>query len=476
VGHGLSCSSCFWALIACSALALCGCGQNKEQQTEAWESQKRSAFQEFRDRRYDAAIVSYEKALETARRIDGDGVEVASTYNEMAAVYMTAGKEKEAGEFYEMANELLERLANADNLNHDIMRAYADTCEGLGKLKEKNGDLSGSAQLYSKGIDVARRANVPTKLRELVYEYKSVLQQQGKDKEAKALEQTFPNLGDNAKLPDKESYLREETRKYLSAGELAMKEGHFAEADKAYQDAYGYARQSTDGKFRGGVAGTIALFLYGTHNLQPAENAIAAAIRDWRDAGVEDKQMHSYLVTYSAIEHELGKDEGSKRAAELSMKIAKKDFGDDSVQMQQSLSALVNAYVGQHRYDDAIPLFERSYELTKKRSALGSPEVIMHTCWLANIYWLGEKPDKARSLVDSYCNAVLKAKANRLLVGRLLADYGDVTQRTAQREEAALFYNSAVRVLKDAPENTLEMKRARGGLLALQTRYPTHHK
>lgn len=455
------------------ALLITSCGQSREEKLESWETARRSAFQEFRDRRYEGAIASYQKALGLAKQIDANGVEVAITLNELAVVYNTKGNADETAKLYEESNAILERLANADNLNKDIVRAYCDALEGLGKIKEEKGDLPGAEALYGKAVNIAQRADSTVKLRELVYQYKSVLLQQGKDKEAAALQGQTERLSNEDQFTDRENYLHKHAKNCLRDAQQALGEQRIADADKAYQEAYGFARESKDLRFRGEVEGQIALYLLTVNKLRPAESAIVAALRDFKEAKVDDAAMLTQLVTYSSIEHALGKIDAADKAADLALKIAKAQFDEDSVEMQRALSAKANVYIALRKYKEALPLYEKTYALTKRHAALNSPMVIMHTCWLANIYWLAGQKSKAESLVGSYSDQVLKMRKELNLVSRLFNDYGNECRRTGDSVEARVFHNAAMRVAKQAPDAAVEIKRAQDGIKASQTRAAT---
>lgn len=452
-----------------ATLSLTGCGANKKDLSDKWESQKQRAFQEFRDRRYDNAIETYGKALELAKQIDPDGIQVASTLNEMAVVYTTRNSSKNAAGLYLEASAIEQNWLNKDPFDPNIQRTYLDTMAGLGKIRKTEGDLKAAEEYFSRGVDIGRRANVPSKLRELLYEYKSVLQQEGKTKESMALNDEFTRLAGNERLPNDEDSLREQTNKLLADAESAFKAHDLNRADEQYRQAYLYVKRSTDAKFRAEGEARVASYLCTVGNLPAAEAALMATMRDCKKSGSKESGLLPFLISYADVEHQLGKNSKSKDAADLALKLAKEDYPPTSPQVNSALLAVANAMIGMNQYEQAIPVFEKSYILTKKNSAFDSPSVIMNTCWLSNLYWMADQQEKAEALMGSYTNSVRRYPKSLTLVGRLLNDYAVALQRGGNAREAALFANSAIKVLKQARDGSSEMNRATHLVKALQT-------
>jgi tetratricopeptide (TPR) repeat protein len=448
-------------------LSLSGCGANKKEQTDNWETQRQKAFREFRDGHYDASIETYGKALELAKKIDPEGLQVATTLNEMATVYTTKNSGKNAAGLYLEAEKIEQSLLNKDAFNPENMRVYLDTMAGLGKIRKDDGDLAAAEDYLSKGVDIGRRANLTTKLRELLYEYKSVLQQEGKTKEATALSDEFMRLGDSEQVVD-ESMARERATRFLQDGDNALAAGDQARADEAYLRAYGYVKQVGDPKFRANAEGKIATYLCTINNLVAAESALKATMRDYKKSGAKETALVPYLIAFAHVETELDKHESAVNAADLALKLAKQEYKPDSVEVSSAIKTLGEAFVGTGRYDQGIPMLEKSYAMTKKHFPFDSADVIAQTCSLAQVYWAAKRQDKATALMKDYTNGLMRYPKSLPVAGRL---FNDRASSTKARDEALLFANSAVTVLKKAPggDGSDEMKRATQIVKALQT-------
>jgi tetratricopeptide (TPR) repeat protein len=436
-------------ILAISIFLLSGCSGNagSKEKIEAWQAEKRSAFQAFRDRRYDAAIAAYEQALKVAETIDPAGLEVAQTLNDTAAVYHAQDKDGQANALYERSIEILDRLANRDNLNKDVMFAYCDALEGAGKIQRKD-NIQAAEQLFAKAVSVAERCNAPAKLRELVYEYKSVLQEEGNEEQLKRVSERFSNLAQDEQVPDKEVQLKLQVKKFYDDATAAMTAGQLAKAEQALNSASHYAEQSADLKMRGEVDGRLAVFYYTTKDYPRAEAYMLEGIRKWREARVGDAMMCSYLLTLANIESELARPQRAEKAARLGYAIAEKQFEPDSAQMQQANEVMVNALTGGHKYEEAVPYFERALAIVQKNNALQSPQVVMHICWMANLYWLANKRPQSEKLVNDYVSSVVRARKDLPFVARLLTDYSNDCKKRNEPEEAKLFAAAAAKVSK----------------------------
>lgn len=433
-------------LTVCALPLLAGCAKDAQELTETWESEKRSAFQALRDRKYDQSIRGYQRAIEVAEQIDAKGGRVASTYNELARVYIARGDMVNAGFAYEKAIAILDNRESSQHLQTDSMVSLCDALEGLANIKVKNGDLKSAEELYAKAVRITSLCNSVTKQRELVYEYKSVLAALGKDEEARKLDEEFKSLSDQSAVPNAQDHLQEETNKHLREAATALAAGNKERADKEYEEAMRYALQSKDAGFRGSTEAKVGLYLFGTGRKQKAEQFMLQGIRDLKEAGTRTKDMHAHLVALSNIQTALAKYGPAEKAGKLSLKIAE-GIDPEGVQTSQSLAALVTVYTTQHQYAKAIPLFERSYAIHKKLNAPAAPPLVLHTCWMANLYWLADKKDKARACIDTFIPTVAKSGNDELiLAGRLMRDYAKECLKQQQPDEASIFVKAADKI------------------------------
>jgi hypothetical protein len=113
-------------------------------------------------------------------------------------------------------------------------------------------------------------------------------------------------------------------------------------------------------------------------------------------------------------------------------------------------------------------MLEKSYAMTKKHFPFDSADVIAQTCSLAQVYWAAKRQDKATALLKDYTNGLMRYPKSLPVAGRM---FNDQASRTKARDEALMFANSAVTVLKKAPggDGSDEMKRATQIVKALQT-------
>ncbi len=458
----------------CLLPLLSSCGQDRQEKVEAWESEKRSAFQAFRDRKYDASIVAYTTAIHLAEQIEPRGLLVAVTMNEQAAVYMARDDYQSAEKLFSSAIQLIEERTQQQSLPTDWMKSLCDAVEGLGNIKHKQGDLVRAEQLYARAVSITGLCNTTSKQRQLVYEYKSVLQKQGKFTEADKVDEQFKNLADSSAVPNPQHHLQEETQKFFREADAALKAHDLTKAQECYRKGLQYALRSTDGKFRASAEAKVALFLFTTNQLQRAEAFIMEAMRESKKAGATSTEMRPLLLTLSTIQAKNGRLPQAEKAARLALKLAESSGGKDSAEVVEGLNSVVQVLLQQHQYEKALPLFERSYAIQKRRNLPTSPAVVMHTCWLANVYWLSGKKQTAKDLVAKFVEKLQQCPASEMsLAGKLFTDFGQECLKSSDKPEASVFFQASLKVLKRAPQAAQEIERAQTQLKVAQTRTAT---
>jgi tetratricopeptide (TPR) repeat protein len=452
-----------------------GCSQDAQDKVEAWESQKRTAFQLFRDRKSDESVVAYRRAIALAEQIDPNGMEVATTFNELANVYRSRDDEQNAAKAYEKVILILETRDQKQNLQPDAMRNLCDALEGLAKIKHKDGDIDGAEMLYAKAVRLTGLCdNSVAKQQSLVSEYKSVLIAKGKVEQARALDGQFKHLEGAAALPNPQDEIRRQSDMHFREAIRFDLAGDLPQADREYREAMLAAAKSDDLKFRAGAAVKVVLFLVKTNRAPQAEPLALQALSDYKTAGAKPAELCPLLLTLSTVQLKQGKYKKAEKAAQLALKYAEQSFDPNSNQMAECLSGMVAVYTAQQQFDKAIPLFERTFRIHHTTSAVDSPPVVMHTCWLANLYWLAGKKDKSRELVNKQLAELTAMKnANSVLAGRLFTDFGLQCVKDGNSDEAMMFFQSALKVLKGAPGAAQEIQRANAEIKAAQTRRAT---
>lgn len=457
------------AILLAALPLLVSCGQDASEQLESWQREKRSAFQAFRDRKYDVSIDTYKRAIALAQKIKPDGAEVASTYNDLAAVYSARGDDAQAGSCFENAINALSEHERQKNLDQDSMRALCDALAGLGTIKRKAGDPEGAVNFYSRAIRYTARCNTVSKQRQLVYEYKSVLHELGHDDVAAVLDRDFSHLADAAALPNAEDQARDEANKHIREGERALLAQDSEKAAHEYREALRYALQSSDLKFKGGVQSKVALYLFKSGHMQEAESFTLEAMRQYKAAGCGGQEMIPLLMQLCSVQMGCGKLKEAETTAKYALKLTEAAHGKNTLPYASSLSGLVAVYTTGRDYAKAIPRYEEAYAIYKKHYSNTSPTVVMETCWLSNIVWLNGEHDKCRAFIDKFVASLKKEPAPDLVVAaRLLNDFGSECIKQSQPDEAKIFFNASLKLLNPRePGARLEIERAQAQLKAV---------
>lgn len=453
-----------------AAINLSGCGTDSHQEEkEAWETENSSAFQAFRDRNYQQAIASYKRALLIAQKIDPNGEQSAVTETAMATVFITQNDTKTAEQLFRHAAEVLEAKSRREKLSADAATTLCDALRGRADIKHRAGEDEQAEPLYKEALRVIAPYRIPSKERQLRFEYKSVLSALGKDAEAQAVSEQNNQLVDAESLPNAQNQAHAEAKKFVHQGEMALAAHNIQKAKDDLHTGVAYALKCDDPRFRAGIQTRAAMLLFVNNEINDAEQYMLDGLRTLREAHCPDEEIFPHLVALGTIQTRLFKLDDAEKAERLALKIAKAHYDKDGVQVASAEQGLVQVLSMKHQYDEALPMFEHSYQVNRKIMTLTSTPVVMHTCWLANLYWLAGKKNETQGTLDEFIAELNKRPAaERVLPGRLLVDYGNECLRQNQKPEAAMFFNAALKVLKPAPGANVEIQRAQTQLKALQ--------
>lgn len=446
-----------------------GCGSDNAKAKREWETESTTAFQAFRDRNYPQAISMYKRALALAQQIDPQGTEVAATNNALALVYLTQKDSKTAEELYRDSRLIMEGIDRRQKLNAQQAEILCDALRGIGNVRHESGNDREAEPFYKEALNVLAPYQIPSKERQIRFEYRSVLKALGRDDEAADVARETDQMVDAEAVPDAQNHARDEANKFSHNAEVAIAAKDMRKAKEDLRMANEYAMKCDDPRFRALVQTHAGMLLFANYELRDAEQYMLAGLRTLREAHCSDKEMFPHLVTLSAIQTRLFKTAESEKAARLSCKIGAANYDKDSPEYASAEQALVSALTFKGEYAEAIPLFEHSYSVIHKQLPVYETPVVMHACWLGNLYWLAGKKDSTQQKIDSLVSELNKQPAKqRVLPGRLLVDYGNECLRNKHKDEAALFFNAALKVLKPAPGADVEIQRAQTQLKALQ--------
>ncbi|NEQ81057.1 MAG: tetratricopeptide repeat protein, partial [Moorea sp. SIO2I5] len=238
-----------------------------------------------RQGRYQEAEPLYQQALDLRKRLLGEEhPDVATSLNNLAALYSRQGRYQQAEPLYQQALQLFKRLLGEEHLD------VATSLNNLAFLYESQGRYQEAEPLYQQALDLRKRLlgeehpDVATSLNNLAFLYSS----QGRYQEAEPLYQQALQL--------KKRVLGEEHPSVAtSLNNLAFlyeSQGRYQEAEPLYQQAL-QLKKRVLGEEHPSVAtslNNLAALYYTQGKITPALELLEQGLE------VEERNLHSNLV------------------------------------------------------------------------------------------------------------------------------------------------------------------------------------
>ena len=336
----------------------------------------------YNEGKFNEAILVAEQALTLAKSVhSGDHADVASSLNNLAALYRTQGLYPEAEPLYQQALEMKQRLFPGDHA------AVATSLNNLGLLYQFQGRYSEAEPLYNKALKMWQwmfkgdHPDVATSLNNLAGLYDS----QGRYSEAEPLYQQALEM-------TKRLFTGDHPHVAISLNNLAelyRSQGRYRDAEPFYQQALEMWKRlfSDDHPHVAISLNNLALLYDSQGSYSEAEPLYQQALEMTKRLFTGDNPDVAISLNNLA---ELYRSQGRYRDAEPLYKQAlemwKRLVSDDHPDVAISLNNLASLYRYQGRYRDAEPLYRQALEMWERLFNRNHPDMATSLNNLAELY------------------------------------------------------------------------------------------
>ncbi|NES21187.1 MAG: CHAT domain-containing protein [Symploca sp. SIO3E6] len=409
------------------------------------ERLNQQAFQLYQEGKYSEAIPLAEKALAIRQRILGqEHPDVATSLNNLAALYESQGRYEEAEPLYRQALEMRRRILEPEHPD------VATSLNNLAALYESQGRYEEAEPLYRQALQMYQRIlgqehpHVATSLNNLAGLYRS----QGRYEEAEplfrqALEMWKRTLGQQH--PDVATSLND------LAG-LYRIQGRYEEAESLYRQALEMMRRLL-GQEHPSIASSLnnlALLYNSQGRYEEAESLYRQALEMMRRLlGQEHPSIASSLNNLALLYNSQGRYEEAEPLYRQALEMRRRILGQEHPSVASSLNNLAFLYNSQGRYEEAEPLYRQALEMRRRILGQEHPSVASS---LNNLAFLYERQGRYEEVEPLYRQAL---EMRRRILGQQHPDIA------ASLNNLAVLYKSQGRYEEAEPlyHQALEMRR-----------------
>ena len=321
--------------------------------------------------RYEEAIPYAERALQIREKALGkEHPEVASSLNNLAALYKATGRYAEAEPLYVRALQIREKALGKEHPH------VAASLNNLAILYYATGRYAEAEPLYVRSLRITEKAlgkdhpDVATSLNNLAELYRDTgryaeaepLYQQALQIQEKALGKEHPDL---AQSLNNLALLYKATGRYAEAEPLLQRALEINE--KALGKEHPHVAQSLN---------NLAQLYWATGRYAEAEPLQKRALAIWEKAlGKEHPHVATSLNNLALLYEATGRYAEAEPLHKRALEIREKALGNEHPDVAQSLNNLAMLYKATGRYAEAEPLLQRSLQIWEKALGKEHPDV-----------------------------------------------------------------------------------------------------
>ncbi len=322
------------------------------------------------EQKYEYAQQCLKKGLELAEKAYGNNsLEVVPALIDLAQMHVHQGN-------YAKAQPLFKRaLAIVDKPDDDKLLPYVAVIEtDLGSMFFANGNFAFAEVHLKRALSVATESLGPNHKWTTIIGgmYAASLNQQGKTKEAKAIERAAV-----AKANEIQSSIFI-WNKQIGRADEAMAKKQFPDAEAALKLALKAAQELPEEP----MLQVVTLNRYG--QLFVLKEQPALAIREWKKAqaladsvlGLEDKSVLAHAQQLADLEKTLQQFADAEPLYLRILANAKKQFGPESAEYAKALVDLANNYAGLGNHSKAVTYYSKALALMEKQFGNESEKLI----------------------------------------------------------------------------------------------------
>ncbi|MBW4492529.1 MAG: CHAT domain-containing protein [Oscillatoria princeps RMCB-10] len=361
-----------------------------------WKQINKQALELYGEGKFEKAVILAEQALELALSLYmDDHPNVASSLNNLAALYNSQGRNEKAEPLYEEALAMIERLFKSDHPH------VASILNNLAELYRSQGRYEKAEPLYEKALAMIKRLfksdhpHVASSLNNLAELYDS----QGRYEKAEP-------LYEDALAMRKRLFKGDHSHVATSLNNLAelyRYQGRYEKAEPLYEDALAMRKRLFKGD-QPDVATSLnnLAALYRSQGLyekaEPLyEDALAMRKRLFKG---DHPDVASSLNNLAALYRSQGRKEKAEPLYEDALAMFKRLFKGDQPDVATSLNNLAALYRSQGRYEKAEPLYEDALAMRKRLFKGDHPHVATSLNNLAALYDSQGRYEKAEPLYE----------------------------------------------------------------------------
>jgi tetratricopeptide (TPR) repeat protein len=317
------------------------------------------------------AVPLFQRALKLNEKIRGsEQLEVAINLNNLAQCYSSLSQYSKAIEFYKRSLKIFEKRHGDKNLDVII------TLTNMGHTYYQLADYHAAEKVFKRALNIAETVldaddpQVAISLNGLAGIYLA----QGKYSEAEPLFQKSQRILEK-KLVANHPYVANSLN---SLGYLYTLQGKYSEAEALIQRAHKMYEKTLDADHP-----TIALSCNNLARLYLAQGRYSEAVSLYQRAlGIQEKKLGPETQNFASTLNNLAglyKNQGNYSAAEplyqRAQKIKEKILKLDHREIAVGLNNLAEMYRGQKRYSEAEILFQRALEIYQKNMEADHPYI-----------------------------------------------------------------------------------------------------
>ena len=357
-----------------------------------------TAYYLFERARYVEAGPLFQRSLTIREKVLGpEHPDVATSLNNLAALYRAQGKYEEAEPLYQRSLTILEKVLGPEHPN------VATSLNNLALLYDAQGKYEEAEPLYQRSLTIREKVlgpehpDVATSLNNLALLYDA----QGKYEEAEPLFQRSLTIREKVLGPEHPDVAT--SLNNLAA--LYRAQGKYEEAEPLYQ-----------------------------RSLTIREKVL----------GPEHPDVATSLNNLAALYDAQGKYEEAEPLYQRSLTIREKVLGPEHPDVANSLNNLAALYDAQGKYEEAEPLYQRSLTIREKVLGPEHPDVANSLNNLAALYDAQGKYEEAEPLYQRSLTIREKVLGpEHADVATSLENYAALLQKTKRNSEAQRFENRA---------------------------------
>ncbi len=355
--------------------------QQSDELEEA-EQLNQQFIQLYQQGKYNEAIPIAERVLKIRERLLGQNhSDVATSLNNLAALYVSLGRYSEAEPLYQRALAIKEKALGTSH------SSIATSLNNLALLYVSQGRYSEAEPLYQRSLAIREKAlggehpDVATSLNNLAYLYDS----QGRYSKAELLYQRSLAIFETV-------FGSEHPNVATSLNNLAVfyvSQGRYSEAEPLYQRALAIDQKTLGGEHPDVATSfnNLAELYVSLGRYSEAEPLYQRSLGIYENAlGSEHPNVALNLNNLAELYRSQGRYSEAEPLYQRSLAIREKALGGEHPDVATSLNNLATLYDNQKRYSEAEPLYQRSLAIREKALGGEHPNVAISLNNLAALY------------------------------------------------------------------------------------------